>query len=187
MSTLLQKSVHNVLHQKLTDQRWANSLLVLLHKYESGFFPTWYQSIFFQFDANQNPFSIYDAYGLLCLHAELGAGNIVYAVIHLGEKPSSDRHNIEMNAKLQRLWHPFRGQFWGGNQNEDGVIYVDEPIELSVLTLRGEEIIRTVLGRFPLEVGFTPVYKTLAYLNSGSKRLARWPYNSEKIILLARQ
>jgi len=80
-----------------------------------------------------------------------------------------------------------RGQFWGGNQNEDGAIHVDEPIELSVITMAGQELCKTVTGRFPLEVGITSVYKTLAYINSGNIRLARWPYNSEKISLIARE
>jgi len=187
MTTLLQRAIYKVLHNKLSDQEWVNLLLSCIQKQENAKFPTWYQSIFFQLESNQSIFSVYDAYGLICLHFELGSGNIVYAVINLGEKPSSDRHNFEMNEKLQKLWHPFRGQFWGGNQNEDGAIYVDEPIELSVITMAGQELCKTFTGRFPLEVGITSVYKTLAYLNSGNKRLARWPYNSEKIFLIARE
>jgi len=50
----------------------------------------------------------------------------------------------------------------------------------------GKQVVKTISGRFPLEVGITSVFKTLTYLNSGTKRLARWPYNSDKIFLLAR-
>ena len=186
MSTILQKTIYDVLHNKLYDPNWVEILLACIQKYEDRFFPEWYQSIFFQLEDHQSPFSIYDAYGLLCLHTELGNGKIVYCEVHLGERPSSDRHISEINTKLQKLWYPFRGQFWGGNQNEDGAIFVDEPIELSVFTMDGKQVVKTISGRFPLEVGITSVFKTLTYLNSGTKRLARWPYNSDKIFLLAR-
>jgi hypothetical protein len=91
-----------------------------------------------------------------------------------------------MNDKLQRLWFPFHGQFWGGNRDEDGEITVDYPIELSVTTMHGIEVTKLVSGRFPLEVGITSVYKTIAHLSAGAKRLARWPYGSDDIYLLAR-
>lgn len=177
----------DTVHQKLEDPRLTPLLLECIHKYNQQFFPEWYTSIFFQIEGPKSPFAIYDAYGLLCLHTELGLGNIVYAEIELGEVPGSDKHHKEMNEKLQRLWPPFRGEFWGGTQNEDGAIYVDEPIELSVITYTGNKKSSCVSGRFPLEVGTTSVFKTMAYLNSGLKRLARWPYASDKLFLLSRQ
>ncbi len=140
----------------------------------------------FQCDFPESQFSIYDAYGLTCLHSEIGKGNIIYATLFIGEIPSRDKRVHEMNIKLKKLWYPFRGVFWGGTQFEDGEIYVDDPIELSVMTYEGKEVSGYVEGRFPLEVG-TTIAKTMLHLNSGAKKLARWPYNSEHIYLLAKR
>jgi len=77
-----------------------------------------------------------------------------------------------------------------------GIFTVYAPIELSVCTYKGQHKKGFFTGRFPLEVGSISIFKALLfkallfkalfYLNYGPKRLARWPYNSEKIYLLAR-
>ncbi len=186
MPTMLQKAAYHVVHEKLSDPQWVEILMNCVKLFENDFFPGWYTSIFFQSDPIQNPFSIYDAYGFAYLHTELTIGKIVYGVLHLGNKPSSDRHQIEMNKKLQSLCPPFKGQFWGGNRSEDGEIIVDHPIELSITTKDNNVVVKSVVGRFPLEIGVTSVFKTFTHLATGAKRLARWPYGSEDIYLLAR-
>jgi hypothetical protein len=184
-TTIINRSTFNVVHKKLENTEWVSSLLTCINKYDSGFFTEWYLSMLFQSDYSDSQFSIYDAYGLTCLHSEIGNGNIFYASIYLGETPSHDKRIQDINRKLKKLWHPFRGIFWGGTQFEDGVIFVDNPIELSVMTYEGTEVSGYVSGRFPLEVGTTSIAKTMHYLNSGAKKLARWPYNSDYIYLLA--
>lgn len=187
MTQLIEIAAHNVVHRQIRDHNWTTALIETIEKFNNGFFPDWYLSMLYQEGGYNHPFTIYEAYALFCLHYELGTGNILYASVHLGEKPSSDQDVSEMNSKLSKLWPPFRGHFWGGTRNEDGDIYVDAPIELSVCPYQGEVKKGVFSGRFPLEVGSTTIYKTLFYLNYGPKRLARWPYNSNKIYLLARK
>ena len=186
MSQLIVTAAYDVVHRRLEDPNWTGALIKTIHRFNNGYFPDWYLSMLFQEGGYEHPFTIYEAYALFCLHSELGNGKILYAEVNLGEKPSSDQNHSEMNKMLSRLSPPFRGQFWGGTQTEDGDIYVYAPIELSVCTYKGQHKKGCFTGRFPLEVGSISIFKTLFYLNYGPKRLARWPYNSEKIYLLAR-
>jgi hypothetical protein len=186
LETILEREVFSFIHRKLASSSLLlPQLLKIIDLVNQDYYPSWYKTIFFQDDYYPKPFTLYDSYLFYWLHVQLGLGNIVYAKVLIGETPVNDKNQTEINRILNKLWYPFRGFFWGGNRGEDGFICIDAPIKLSVLSYKDNEVSRPIIGRFPLEVGTTDLFKTFFYLNTGNKRLARWPYNSDSIYLLA--
>ncbi len=86
-----------------------------------------------------------------------------------------------MNQRLRRIVAPFQAEFWGGTQDEDGVVRATEQI-----TLAADDgvLVFEPNATFPLEVGTTSGAKTLVQLRMFG-RLARWPYGCDAIYLLA--
>ncbi len=59
MSTILLRTAFEVVHNYLEEPRLIDALLSCVNKFQEGFFPEWYTSIFFQKEVQELPFSIY--------------------------------------------------------------------------------------------------------------------------------
>jgi len=116
-------------------------------------------------------------------------GKLVAVEISVGFEPSCDSEEEENNRKLQNLPDGISAEFFGGNGDNDGRLKWTVPLEMNIV-VDGEEIARrkiapTIYGRSaPLEVGFTTFVTSCHHLLEEGF-LARWPYGSKSIYLLA--
>lgn len=184
METNVQQQLVKIVNKKIVDANWCITLSDVLGKLTNGYYEKWYVNMIFQ-NHERYPLSIYDAYAFSLIHCDICSGKIVLSKIGLGEIPMKDKCIDINNALLDRLWYPFYGKFWGGTQDSDGYIDVKEEIEMNSITPDYGKITSMADGMFPLEVGYTNAGKTMTYLRSNFGRLARWPYDSTDIILMA--
>lgn len=184
MTTVVEMGVKKVVDDFLRDEKFRATLYDYLEKMKAGFFG-WHQEVFIQkWDGDK--LDIYDAYSFACLHTMFGNGKIAVARVFLGLCPGKDREVSENNDKLKKLGEPFSGEFWGGTQDEDGVISVGCDIPFLVQNFSGQLSQKLFSGVFPLEVGYVSAGKIFMYLNSSRVCCARWPYGSEDVWLLHR-
>ena len=186
MGTTIDQSLEKVVNEKLQEPLGAQVYASILKKLNDGFFDhEWVDAIFQKWE--RYPITIYDAYAFGNVWTWIGLGQIYMAQINIEYIPVADRQIEEMNQILQSLWYPFSGTFWGGTQDEDGIIEIAEPIELQNQPNFTNTESRScfISGSFPLEVGYVSAAKTMVYMN-GFGRLARWPYGSRDIWLFQR-
>ncbi len=187
MSGIYRTALENSVNKACRNKTWCGILSDTLQKLDSGFFDKKFVDIIFQ-KTEMESLSIYDAYAFIHVWKWIGNAEIVMASIELGEFPKKDKYIDENNKSLQLLDGKFAGVFYGGTQDEDGYVEVKTPIILNMKNLTtGKWVEKKVKGYFPLEVGFTSPEKTMINLSeSGSGRLARWCYESDKIYLMQR-
>lgn len=186
MPTFTQQAIEKSVSDLMGDPDAMATLAVYVKKMRDRFFD-WHQDAICQKFERFGEFDIYDAYPFMHVHMMMTSAEIVCATMEIGVKPKPDS-DVEGNRKVLRsLKHPFTGDFWGGTQDEDGVIEVKEDIEFDMINLETRERVSGFYsGRFPLEVGYISAAKTLLYLNGPTGRLARWPYGSKNIYLFQR-
>lgn len=102
--------------------------------------------------------------------------------ILIGCEPFADAEVEKNQQALQQIEEPVSATFWGGTQNEDGVLTICREISAEFIGLNAPSPI-PIQGSYPLEVGYTNPQKTLHYLRTGPG-LARWPYGSQDIYVM---
>jgi len=182
-STHKQECISHV-NELCTNPEWCLVLSKILSNLHNRYYGEWQDVIVQKWE--RFSYDIYDAFAFGNVWAWMCLGEIVCARIYLGSEPGKDHDEKGNNDKLQRGLSEklFNAIFCGGNGDSDGYLDVNEPIEMDMTNLEtNEHIIKSVAGRFPLEVGYTEGSKTIDHLRS-EMRLARWPYYSKEIYLL---
>lgn len=145
-------------------------------------------------------YDIYDAYWFAKCYAEIMTGNVGIVAFDAHDVPWPDRNRAENNAILKKL-EPMRYQlddsstrlracFHGGYGDSDGSVTVLDPFFVNVHVLDdGSEDCRVSRTRidariYPLEVGTTLGGTTWLHLVRHGG-VARWPYGSTDIVLMA--
>jgi len=131
---------------------------------------------------------IFDVYIFLITNIALtkANSNIGAFQIPVNSKPFPDKSIIENNEVLNNLPAPFKGEFWGGTQGEDGYISWETPIHCTKCEKENENddchigwcLIKPNTAQ--LEVGYNSSGKFWFGLD-GSGLYARWP-NGQKYI-----
>ena len=113
-------------------------------------------------------------------------GDLVAARIHLGRTPFPDKFIEENDRALQHacLCVDCEVAFWGGLDDDDGLVNLLQPI---MLTSMSTPQIEEYYGgpktcSFPLEVGAQSWSKTLNRLHTRGL-IARWPYHQKDLWL----
>lgn len=185
MSTIARQAAKSHVAEIMRDPSWA----LVLGKYQLdmnlGVYPQGYVDCVVQkWDALS--YDLVDAWCFANVHTWVQTGQLAVFSILAGAYPPRDNEHQTMTSALKALPYPFSGQFWGGTQDEDGLIGWSRPV-LASYTLKSQNyrgfVIVPPCNGCPLEVGTTSAEKTHQQLNPGGSRLmlARWPYNSEYI------
>lgn len=147
-------------------------------------------------DAIMQPWGTYtigDAFSFIRVWARIQTGDVLYALVEVGEAPHKDKSRDENQAILRKLEHvQFRGENPGFSiraevditqQNApcDGIVYW-ENLRVGAVTALGTWDKLLPRGSVPLEIGSTRGGKTLEHLLGIG--VARWPYNSKLMTLL---
>lgn len=136
------------------------------------------------FQKYRSTYDVYDALKFGQIHQDIMSGRILTVTIELGSCPHKDYEAEKNQMALMGVEKsgPFSATFTGGLGDNDGFLSWSEPIYMVRLSDNKEILIKP--GRAPLEVGYTNVETTFNHLQS-ELWLARWPYHSENITLLA--
>lgn len=182
-------SLYEKVAQDLFDKRTAEdvSWVVLCHEVlqnlRKGFYPQDVVDALGQYFYAPPPA---EALSFLRLWSYVQNGVLVAARIHLGCAPVPDEFIEENNRRLQRAARCVDCEiaFWGGLDDDDGVVNLLQPICLT--SMNNPQVEECYGGSdscsFPLEVGYQSWSKTLNRLHSGGL-LARWPYHQEYLWL----
>ena len=155
----------------------------ILYKLRTGFYKNsdWFGQYF-----NDDFITIADAYTFGTLHYWACSGKLMFTRVYLNISPNADIDTEWNGNALRNLPRPFSGIYEGGrNEDDDGLIFWNEPINLNAFDMDGIEH-RKILqpGSCPLEVGTTTFIRTYFHLYQ-QITLARWPYNSKEIIIMS--
>lgn len=139
----------------------------------------------YQYDWHHEP-DIYDAYVFTQLHVLMQnyGANIGVFQVPTGCEPLPDKYIQENNEILKCLSPPFTGEFWGGNQDEDGYIRWNKPIYCTRFPANKEAggiqwgLIESMQAS--LEVGYNSSGKFWYGINEPIP-YARWPYGQKYI------
>jgi len=182
MPTILENTIKKQVDNLMEDTDWMIVLSEYVRKMRSGYFHD--VDVICQKWERLGKFDLYDAYSFSTVWGWMCNAEVVVARIFIGDMPNKDHHIKENNKILKKLGYPFSGEFWGGNQDEDGYIYIDSSIEFDMRNLETREmVVLNCEGHFPLEVGYISSAKTEFYLKTKG-RLARWPYGYDEIWLM---
>jgi hypothetical protein len=163
------------------DGRWFKTLGRRLDEYRNGRWPRSFVDCVFQYDWH-HPVDIYDIYVLSRATVAINSAQASIGVfqIPLHEGPLSDKDVEGNNHVLGTLPAPFEGKFWGGTQDEDGVIRWTRPIHVSISASDRSGWFLVAPGSVELEVGYNSSGKFLRALEC-SNGIARWPYGQPYI------
>jgi hypothetical protein len=133
---------------------------------------------------------LHEVFSFLQLWTHLHTGEVAAVRLYMGQTPFADSNIEANNAALQKIEKcsgiRCRAEFWGGLSDSDGFIQVEEPIELSTISLEIPNVTIEHGGAdslsFPLEVGYQAWSKSLVTLRQVGL-LARWPYDSKDLWL----
>ncbi len=137
--------------------------------------------------------TLIDAWGFALVWTHYMQGDIAYCSVPLPSGPGADREIDHNQAILDQLPDGFSAKFVperGAGANSDGWLTIKKGIGLWRTFRTGENESRDEHWYFKtdhsiaLEVGTTSVSKTVQHLRFG-RGVARWPYGSDKIIVLA--
>jgi hypothetical protein len=193
-ATIIEQANKKYCNEQMKNDDFMLTMSKTVRNLSCNLFDQWYVDMIFQKWERFGSIDIYDAYPFACMHTLLNTGIIFLARIGIGVSPSADKCIEQNQKKLDTLWHPFSGEFWGGTQDEDGYIEVKENISFTSVSIdleTGEKFEKHdfFTGKFPLEVGYISAAKTKMYfpVRGGCNRLARWAYGSDDIILMAKK
>jgi len=116
-------------------------------------------------------------------------GKMVMVEIPVGYEPSGDSEEEENNNKLQNLPQGVCAEFLSGCGDNDGRFKWSVPLNMNIV-VDGKVVAsrRVNLAKYkrsaPLEVGYTTFHTTFHHLLEEGF-LARWPYGSKSIYLIA--
>jgi len=170
----------------LEDPEWARTWARYLVALQSGSFPQWYVDMILQ-RGERSDYTLYDAYAFSQVHTLIHTGWAAWVELHIGREPHCDADADGNNRALSFApASQFRASFQGGAGPSDGWLEWRRPIQMQIESRL--DITRQVTiqpRRVPLEVGFTEASTTLDHLLT-EFGLARWPYGSESIWLMAK-
>ena len=120
------------------------------------------------------------------LHTMMLLGEISFIVIDINHYPLADKEVIRNTEILDKnLPEPFTARFTGGYGENDGNIYWNKDISLSVVDYEGKEHGITMKpGGCSFEVGFTEFETSYFHLFSRGA-LARWPHECNYIVVMS--
>ncbi len=177
------RAVHNMLAR---EPEWGSVLGEIAARMNSGYYHQALIDIVLQNHLQNAPYTIYEAFCLGSIMADLGEGRVLMAEIPL-DNLAHPNENVEANQRLLAgLPDPFYGAFHGNLADCDGHIGWSRPLQLGQLVpglgVRGGEV---PACRVPLEVGTTHAWTTWYHLafNLG---VARVPYYSRKMTIMFR-
>jgi len=180
---MMESSVKKVFEERCAqDAGWLDIAIKTKTKLESGVYDKadWFGQFYQRYS-----YDYMEAVEFAILHSWAWTGDILFCQLELGQSPVQDDMTELNNEMLLGLPKGFSGKFIGGAGDNDGWIKWDMPINLNVFDADGEEHKKTLRpSRCPLEVGYTKFSRTHIHLTM-ERVLARWPYNSDKIIIMA--
>lgn len=139
----------------------------------------------FLFQHSWDATTAYDAYAFGLLQTWYSTGLVAFVWVHVGAGPESDRSGDENNLILAGLPAGFSATFEPGRGSgslDDGRFSWALPIRAEMYVSGRRMALVQPEGRCPLEVGFTRSSRTLRHIIDDGA-LARWPYESERIML----
>lgn len=165
----------------LKEPKLLNSLGEFISEEEEGLAQSFTDCVY-QNSAYQKP-DLFDKHVLYITHQLLNIKNPKYLTFHvyIGETPYPDKEIEKNNDILKKLNRPFKANFHGGNQGQDGSFSWSQPIHTPIVI--GTEIRWVLLDgkiTLPLEVGTNSSQKFNMYMLHGPG-IARWPYDSDYI------
>jgi hypothetical protein len=187
MSTVALQASKDAVEHKLSGDNaseWGRLLGETLRDFRIGEYPTSYQDMIFQKWERFKP-TIEDAYNFLNIHAYIRLGYVSIFSINVGRTPPSDKSHDLQNEALSSLPFPYRAEFWGGTQDEDGILEWSKPRH-GIVSVQDEVLVCLIPPlSVPLEVGTCSSEKMFLYICGRSAMgVARWPYYSEKIYVI---
>ena len=140
----------------------------------------WLGPVISQAHLRNSPSHHAGAHGVLDWLMERGA----YARLLVGSRPLADRDH---DGNRERLVQGLGGRLhcvdiWGGTEDEDGSITLSGFIRFDAFDGSASFVI--AVDEAPLEIGVTKARTTLRHLEH-QWQLARWPYGSEWLTVLA--
>jgi hypothetical protein len=161
--------------------KWASVISDILIRLNKRFYPSDFVNAILQ---KYDRWDMLDAYVFGIIWNHYRAGHILRLDIPIGKGPGRDKEIEGNNLILSRLPGMFKAEFIpqvGCGANDDGFLEWKQPVEFK----RANDLQSITLDpwHLPLEVGSTDAVTTFHHmlLNFG---VARWPYHSDKIILL---
>lgn len=126
-----------------------------------------------------------DAWTFANLHTMSCCGDITFCKVYTHQPPHADKMEEENNEVLKNLPDGFSGRCYSGNADQDGMIAWDFTLQTDVVMPSGEIIAQSISpDSAVLEIGYTAFETTFMHLFQ-SRFLARWPYNSDYIVIMA--
>ncbi len=176
-----------------TPQMAATAAEVRTRLLDGGFYSLDIVNAAFQKWELDREITLIDAFGFAIVWHYFHVGDIAYCSVPLPSGPNRDQE-IEFNQSvLDQLPEGFRATYVperGRGADDDGTFTIEKGIGLWRTFREKEDQSRDEPWFFPedhtiaLEVGTTRVSKTLYHLRCG-RGVARWPYGSEKVLVLA--
>jgi hypothetical protein len=163
------------------NEKWFELLSQGLAKYKGGEWPRSLVDCVFQYDWHHKV-DIYDIYVLQQVTTEINSAHATGRVfqIPVASTPLADRDHEGNNRLLRTLPSPFTGKFWGGTQDEDGLVRWNRPIHVSLQRHGSPGWALIEPGSVQLEVGYNSSAKFYRALMS-TNGVARWPYGQPYI------
>lgn len=141
-----------------------------------------------------DPINIYETWCFAQIWAALVQGRVGTAWIRVSDSPFSNADIDHNNTILAHLPAPYRAEFSPKQSGDDGFVEWSEPITLQGAVPRhspADDRQPPLPGTFraeprsiPLEVGYTSAEKTYEHLFIKNGALARFPYESNHIVIL---
>jgi hypothetical protein len=150
-------------------------------RYQTGEWPQSFVDCVFQYHW-RHKVDLFDIYVLSDTTARVNSdiADVPLFQIPVGSEPLPDRDVKGNNRLLRNLPPLFSGTFWGGTQDEDGVIRWKKPIHVYLSS--GKEAGWLIAEPFhvPLEAGYNSSGKMHRALCL-TQGIARWPYGQDHI------
>jgi len=182
---MYERVINEATTEKMKNTKWAQTICAYLTRLNEYEYPPSYIDVIFQKWGGQGPPNIYDAYCFAQIHYMIRTGELGVFQVPVGAIPVRDSRVKRQNTLLAKLPYPFKAEFWGGTQDEDGYLEWKKPVNCIIND--GQDSLGFVIARpqaVELEVGYQPAYKTFFQLHPTHQGLARWPYGHENITVL---
>lgn len=174
---LHERVVHEIVEEQiLTDPGATQVLMENFRAIKRGDYPQWFLDFVVQ--RPRGELDIYDAYCISSLYKQWVEEEVSVVRIVVGKKPAPDRERERNRRALSALPKPFTASV-APDDRGDGVLLWTEPIQMTLET--ASRIVSP--GSAPIEIGSTDSSRSLLHMLERGRRLARWPYGSEEIIL----
>jgi hypothetical protein len=179
---VLNQAYYEAYKEALNEDGVLKTLSEVLLKMEDGFYAQAYIDCIMQ--TNRASYGLFDAFIFLHCHARILTGQVGVFAAKVGNTPLSNSAIEGNNEHLAGLQCPFKAEFIGGTQGDDGWFQWLAPINVAFQSVPGGWAgYRIAREKKPnecayFEVGYNPGVKMLNCLDRGLE-IVRWPYGSE--------